>query len=190
MRSQMVVYALVGACGLFAIGSGGAARADAHAAYQIQAGDVLQVSVWKEEGLQREVLVRPDGGVSFPLAGDTVATGMSVDELQAALTERLARFIPDPVVTVAVSQILGNTIYVLGKVNRPGEFVATRNVDVMQALSMAGGTTSFAALNDIKVLRREDGVQRVLAFRYGDVEKGRNLDQNIILQSGDVVVVP
>lgn len=165
--------------------------APAGAPYTVKPGDVLDVSVWKEPDLQREVLVRPDGGFSFPLTGEISSTGKSVQEIQTVLEERIEKYIPDPVVTVALRQIQGNKIYVLGKVNRPGPFIMTDAVDVMQALSLAGGTTPFAALNDIKVLRRATGeAQRAIPFRYGDVEKGRNLDQNIILKSGDIVVVP
>jgi polysaccharide biosynthesis/export protein len=172
------------------IAFGNSAIADAPARYRIQPGDVLIVSVWKEQDMLSEVLVRPDGGLSFPLAGEIDAAGRTVDEVRQALDERLQKFIPNAVVTVAVKQIGGNRVYVIGKVNRPGEFAFTRPIDVMQALSLAGGTTSFAALNDIRILRRENGKQRSIEFRYGDVEIGRRLEQNILLQSGDTVVVP
>lgn len=159
-------------------------------AYHIQPGDVLQVSVWKETDLQAEVLVRPDGAFSFPLAGDVDTRGKSVEALRTELTERLQRYIPNPVVTVAVRQIVGNRIFVLGQVNRPGDFQFSRPVDVMQALSMAGGTTSFAALNDIVILRRESGRLQTIRFHYGEVARGRDLAQNILLNSGDTIVVP
>lgn len=166
------------------------ALADTPVAYRIQPGDVLVVSVWKETDLTNEVLVRPDGGISFPLVGGLQAAGRNVDELRAAMEERLRKFIPDPSVTVAVKLIGGNRIYVLGKVNRPGEFPFSQPIDVMQALSLAGGANSFAALDDIRVLRRESGKQTALRFRYSDVERGRDLEQNILLRSGDTVVVP
>lgn len=172
----------------------GTTKTDASAAalpdYGIQPGDVLSVSVWKEEGLQSEVLVRPDGGISFPLVGDVSAAGKTVQQLSTLISERLTKFIPDPVVNVAIKSLSGNKVYVIGKVNRPGEFPVTSYVDVMQALSMAGGTNPFAALNDIKILRREGDRQSALSFRYGDVEAGKKLEQNIILRSGDIVVVP
>ena len=158
--------------------------------YRIQPGDVLDVSVWKEEDLVKQVLVRPDGGMSFPLAGDIQAAGKSVAELQKLITERLTKYIPDPVVTVATLKLDGNKVYVIGKVARPGEFQTNRYMDVVQALSMAGGMTPYAADNKITVLRRVNGIQRSIPFRYGDIEKGEDLEQNIILQSGDVVVVP
>lgn len=158
--------------------------------YRIQPGDVLIVSVWKEQDMLSEVLVRSDGGLSFPLAGELDAAGKTVEELRVAIDQRLQKFIPNAVVTVAVKLIGGNRVYVIGKVNRPGEFSFNRPLDVMQALSLAGGTTSFAALNDIKILRRENGKQQSIAFRYADVEGGRRLEQNILLKSGDTVVVP
>ena len=158
--------------------------------YRIQPGDVLQVSVWKEPDLERDVLVRPDTGLSFPLVGDISAAGKSVEELRQEISERIARFIPDPVVAVAVTQTLGNKVYVIGKVNRPGEFVMNRRVDVMQALSMAGGANAFAALRKIKVLRRLGDRTTVIPFDYAQIERGEDLEQNIVLQPGDVVVVP
>jgi polysaccharide export outer membrane protein len=160
------------------------------AGYALQPGDVLAIQVWKEEGLSGEFLVRPDGGLSFPLAGEIETTGKSVPEVQKTLAERLAKYIPDPVVTVSLRNPQGYRVYVIGKVNRPGDFSLVRPVDIVQALAMAGGMNPFAAANDIKVLRRENGVPTTLPFRYGDIEDGKALEQNIVLQSGDVVVVP
>ena len=158
--------------------------------YKIQPGDILMVSVWKEEDMTQEVIVRPDGQITFPLVGEAKAAGNSVEDLRLLISEGLKKYIPDPVVTVSVRQLTGNTVYVIGKVNRPGEFPIVRNIDVMQALSVAGGTSTYAALNDIKILRRENGKLRALSFKYAEVEKGKRLEQNIILQAGDVVVVP
>ncbi len=158
--------------------------------YKVLPGDVLFISVWKEPDLQMEVLVRPDGAFSFPLAGDISTSNRSVLDLKDEVSNRLNSYISDAVVTVQVREVLGNRIYVIGQVIRPGVFIVNPQVDVMQALSMAGGTTPFAALTDIKILRRSGKVQHAIAFRYNDVVKGNNLDQNIILQSGDVVVVP
>lgn len=158
--------------------------------YRIQPGDVLQVSVWREPDLQAEVLVRPDGGMSFALAGDLSASGHTVQEVRDTIDQRLRKYIPDPVVTVSLKAIGGNHIYVLGKVNRPGEFPFSKPLDVMQALSLAGGTTPFASLNGIQILRRVDDKQTAILFRYSDVENGHRLDQNVLLQSGDTVVVP
>ena len=159
-------------------------------AYTVKPGDVLSISVWKEPDLQGPVLVRPDGSFSFPLAGQMDARGKTVADLQSLVTEKLRKYISDPVVTVSVQEVKGNKVYVLGQVNKPGEFIVNPRVDVMQALSMAGGTTPFAALGEIVILRRSDAGQQALPFRYADVSRGRNLNQNIVLQAGDVVVVP
>ena len=142
-------------------------------------------------GTVREyILVRPDGGLSFPLVGDVAASGKSIEALSKEFTERLEHYIPKPVVTIAVKTIGGNRIYVVGKVAHPGEFPFSRPVDVMQALSLAGGTTEFAALNDIVILRRDNGALQAIHFRYGDVERGKDLAQDVLLHSGDTVVVP
>ena len=159
-------------------------------AYAVLPGDVLQISVWKEPDLQMEVLVRPDSAFSFPLAGDISTKGLSVVKLQAELAQRLSRYLSNPVVTILVSQVLGNKIYVIGQVNKPGDFVVNPQVDVMQALSMAGGLTAFADTNDIKILRRTGTRQTAISFKYNDVLKGKDLAQNIVLQSGDIVAVP
>ncbi|HSH28865.1 MAG TPA: polysaccharide biosynthesis/export family protein [Thiohalobacter sp.] len=159
-------------------------------AYLIQPGDILLITVWKEEDLQREVVVRPDGQISFPLVGELSAAGNEVPGLRTRIEAKLEKYIPDPVVSVDVRELRGNTVYVIGKVNRPGNFPVTRNVDVMQALSMAGGMGTYAAANKIKILRRQGGELRAIPFEYGEIEKGENLEQNIVLQPGDVVVVP
>ena len=167
-----------------------AQQPDTDDSYRVLPGDVLEISVWREEDLQRQVLVRPDGAFTFPLCGDISARDQSVADLQAEITNRLDRYISDPVVTVSVAEIHGNKIYVIGQVRDPGAFVVNPRVDVLQALSMAGGGTAFAKLNDIKILRRTNGIQRAIDFRYDDVSNGRGLSQNIMLQAGDVVIVP
>ncbi len=158
--------------------------------YRLGAEDVLMVSVWKDEQLTREVVVRPDGLFSFPLVGDIRALDRTVEEVRADLVTRLAKYIPNANVSVAVTKVMSYKIYVVGRVNKPGEYLIGHYTDVLQALSLAGGLTPFAAENDIKVMRRIDGEQQAIPFRYGDVRKGKSLEQNIILQRGDVVMVP
>ena len=167
-----------------------AADAPTAEGYALHPGDTLQVMVWKEPELQSEVLIRPDGGMAFPLAGEMHAAGHTVAELTAALEERIRKYVPDAVVTVAVKNVAGNQVFVIGKVNKPGAFPLGGPLDVMQALSLAGGATPFADTNGIRILRRSGNRQSAIEFRYGDVEHGRKLDQNILLQSGDTVVVP
>lgn len=160
------------------------------AAYAVQPGDVLEISVWKEPDLLRQVLVRPDGAFSFPLVGEVDSRGKSVADLNKIVSDRLMRYISGAVVTIAVQEIKGNKIFVIGQVNRPGEFIVNPSVNVMQALSMAGGMTTFASVNDIVVLRGQGKAQTATPFRYGEVSRGRSLGQNIQLVSGDIVVVP
>jgi polysaccharide export outer membrane protein len=166
------------------------AAAGAAARYEVQPSDRLQVSVWREPDLTQEVIVRPDGAFSFPIVGEINAVGKTVEELRRELAQALTRIIPDPVVTVAVLEIRGNKVYVIGQVIRPGEFIVNPRVDVMQALSLAGGTTAFASPSEIFVLRRDNGQQRRLPFNFEAVLRGRDLEQNVLLRSGDVVVVP
>ncbi len=158
--------------------------------YRLGAEDVLLVSVWKDEQLTREVVVRPDGMFSFPLVGDIQAENQTVDDIRGELVKRLTKYIPNPNVSVAVLKVASYKVYVVGRVNKPGEYVIGHYADVLQALSLAGGLTPFAGENDIKVMRRVKGEQQAIPFRYGDIRKGKDLEQNILLQRGDVVMVP
>lgn len=159
--------------------------------YRLNPGDVIEISVWKEPELQREVLLLPDGNIAFPLVGTVQAAGRTPDEIQAEVEERLTRFFPEPVVTVSILQVAGNKLYVTGQVNQPGQFTVDQPVDVLQAIALAGGLTAFADEDDIYVLRRApDGSQSAIAFDYDDVTDGSDLSSNIVLQQGDVVVVP
>ena len=158
--------------------------------YVLQPGDLVNVSVWREPDLDRTLLVRPDGGISFPLVGNLMAAGQTIAQLTEAIAAKLVQFIPNPVVTVALQENLGNRIYVTGRVTRPGVYLINQDVDVLQALALAGGLTPFADRNDIKILRRENGVERAIPFNYKQVQRGERLEQNIILQPGDTVLVP
>ena len=161
--------------------------------YHLGPEDVLMISVWKDEHLTREVVVRPDGMISFPLVGDLPATGHTVEDIRQDLAKRLARYVSNPHVSVAITKLQSYKIYVMGRVNKPGEYLIGHYTDVLQALSLAGGLTPFAAENDIKIIRRHSGdesEERIFYFRYGDIQKGRDLRQNILLQRGDVVLVP
>jgi len=158
--------------------------------YLIGPGDVLNISVWKEEDMQKEVLVRPDGGITFPLAGEIKAGGLTTKALSDELVNRLKKYIPHPSVTVSVLQSVSNKVYVIGKVNRPGEFIATGYMDVLQALTMAGGLTPYAESDEIKIIRRTKTGTKMKLFDYDEVISGERLDMNIILKAGDTVVVP
>jgi polysaccharide export outer membrane protein len=175
---------------LLAFAALGVAHAQQPPDYRLYAGDKIEASVWKEPDLQRTVIVRPDGKFSFPLVGEVVAAGRSVTEIQADIAARLKKYIPDPVITVSVTEVDGNRIYVIGQVNKPGAYIMNPRLNVLQALSMAAGTTAYAALNDIIIVRGSGAGQKTLRFRYTDMSKGKDVEQNILLESGDVVVVP
>ena len=159
-------------------------------AYRVRPGDKLFISVWKEEGLAQTAIVRPDGGFTFPLAGELNATDKTVAALAEEIRARLVRLIPEAVVTVDVAELRGARVYIIGQVQMPGEFIMVSSLDVLQALSMAGGVTAFASPGDIKILRRSAEGQRAIPFDYDAIIRGRDLAQNITLEDGDVVIVP
>jgi polysaccharide biosynthesis/export protein len=166
--------------------SGQGAPAD----YKLHAGDKIQVSVWKEVDLQRLVVIRPDGRFSFPLAGEVQAAGRSADDIRVDIENHLKKYIPEPVVTVSVEDTAGNRVFVIGQTNKPGMFVMNPQLSVLQALALAGGTTPFAKLDGIVIVRGSGASQTAIPFRYSQVTEGKSLGQNILLESGDVVVVP
>jgi polysaccharide biosynthesis/export protein len=192
MRRQTAGILLL-AClaGLFCLSAPAAGEEERKAGdYVIGQGDVLLISVWKDESLTREVVVLPDGTVSFPLIGTCIAEGRTVNELKKDISQKLNRFVPDPVLSVEVKSANSMYIYVIGRVNNPGRFILNGNVNVLQALAIAGGLNPFAEKNKIKIIRTVDGVGTTLNFRYNDVSKGAHLEQNVILRRGDVIVVP
>jgi polysaccharide export outer membrane protein len=158
--------------------------------YLIGPGDVLDISVWKDETLTRSVVVLPDGKISFPLIGQVVARGKTVARLKKEIEEKISPYVPDVILSLEVKQVNSMLIYVIGRVNNPGKFVLNVNVNVLQALSMAGGCNPFAKRDSIKIFRREEDKTHILDFRYDSVVDGRHLWQNIMLKRGDVVVVP
>jgi polysaccharide export outer membrane protein len=158
--------------------------------YEIGPEDVLEISVWKEKDLQREVLVRPDGWFTFPLVGNIEAKGKTAQQIQEEITQWLKEYIPNPVVSVSVKKIAGYKIFVIGRVNKPGEYVVGSYIDVLQALTLAGGLTPFAEEAKIKIVRKENGKKTILPFDYSTVKKGMRMEQNITLMCGDVIIVP
>jgi polysaccharide export outer membrane protein len=158
--------------------------------YQLGPEDAIEISVWKEPDLTKQLVVRPDGKITYPLVGEIQAAGLTVKELQEEISKRLAKFVTDANVTVILLKTQYYKIFVTGKVNKPGDFVVGRPIDVMQAISMAGGLTPFASPKSIVVLRRQGGKDEVFPFNYKNVSRGISLEQNRILLPGDVVVVP
>jgi len=158
--------------------------------YVIGPGDVLDISVWKEQALTKLVTVLPDGRISFPLVGTIMAGGKTLDQLSKELEKKLARFVPDLNLSVLVQQVNSMMVYVIGRVNKPGRFVLNANIDVMQALAMAGGLNPFAEQGNVKIFREAPGGKKIFDFDYNDVANGKKLEQNIMLKRGDMIVVP
>ena len=158
--------------------------------YIIGPGDVLDISVWKDEALTRSCVVRPDGFISFPLIGDVRASGKTSQQLKLEMESRLIRYVPGLTLSLEIKQINSMIVYVIGKVNIPGRFVVNANIDVLQALSTAGGLNPFAKENDIKIFRKDKEETTIFPFQYDKVVDGKRLEQNIQLNRGDIVVVP
>ncbi len=158
--------------------------------YRIGPGDLLDISVWKDEALTRAVVVLPDGRITFPLIGDLTAGGKTVSELKHDLSERLTRFVPDLVLSVEVKQSNSLLVYIIGRVNNPGRHILNTRINVLQALAMAGGFNPYASRDRVKIFRQVDGKTTILPFHYNDVIDGERLFENIELQRGDVIVVP
>jgi polysaccharide export outer membrane protein len=173
---------------LFAVGATDAS--DRGTLYRINPGDELEISVWKDESLSRQLIVPPDGFISFPLIGDIDTKNLTVTNLRKIVTDRLSEYIPDATVTVIVIKVNEPKAYVIGKVNKPGEFIISAKTNTMQILAMAGGLNPFASAGNILILRQDNNSIVKIPFNYKEVEKGNNLEQNISIKNGDVVVVP
>jgi polysaccharide biosynthesis/export protein len=188
----LLIAVMIGAtCPVLSLaGSGQSESATAEEGYLIGPGDVLDISVWKDESLTRTCVVRPDGFISFPLIGDIKASGTTAAQLKAEMMSKLTRFVPGVVLSLDLREIRSLVVYVIGKVNNPGRFLLTSDINVLQALAGAGGLNAFAKRNDIKVFRQGVDTTTMFPFEYDQVVEGKRLEQNIYLNRGDVVVVP
>jgi len=158
-------------------------------AYRIGPGDLLDISVWKNIDLTKQLVVLPDGKIQFPLVKELDVAGKSVIELEKELIGKLEKYVPEPDITISVVQVNSMLIYVIGKVNKPGRFSINTNIDVLQALAVAGGLNPFAKEKEIGIFRKNDGKTLTFNFNYDEVSEGKKLEQNIMLQRGDVIVV-
>jgi polysaccharide biosynthesis/export protein len=164
--------------------------ADKLDAYQLSPGDSILVSVWREDTLQKEVRVLPDGSITFPLAGRVEVSGHDVEEASKRIAAKLKDFIPDPNVSIVITGIEGNRVYVVGKVPKSGPIVMTGPVTVLQALSMSGGLDKFADEGAIQVLRRKGSTDEILSVNYKHLISGRDMKTNFQLRAGDTLLVP
>jgi polysaccharide export outer membrane protein len=159
--------------------------------YRIGGGDVLEIATWKEQELTRkDVLVRVDGKISFPLLGDVAAAGMTPVELTETIQKGLTKYVTAPVVTVTVTNPGSQRVYVLGEVVRTGEYPLTKNLTVLQAFALAGGFTQWASKDEIILLRKDGPKEKIFKINYKDIVKGRDVENNLILQANDTIVVP
>jgi polysaccharide export outer membrane protein len=157
--------------------------------YTIGADDTLHVTVWKEPEMSATLPVRPDGKISLPLLDDVQAAGMTPMQLAASIKEKLKKYIADPRVTVVVTAMNSQRIFLAGEVAHPGAMALLPNMTMLQALSSAG-FTQFANVKRIYLLRTQNGQQTKTPFDYKDVVKGNHPEQNILLKPGDTIVVP
>jgi len=158
--------------------------------YLIGSQDVIDVSVWKEPDLSRTVPVRPDGKISLPLINDVQAAGLTPQQLASSITQDLKKYVTNPQVTVIVSQINSQRVYILGEVTRPGAYPLVSGMRVLQALSSAGGFTQYAKITKIYVLRQQGSLQEKFPFNYKAVVGGKQADENFELKAGDTIIVP
>jgi polysaccharide export outer membrane protein len=166
----------------------------AQSRYVLQPGDTVEISVLQDPTLNRKIVIGPDGTISFPLAGHMRAAGLTAEALEMSLTKRLSKNYKSKLaVTVTLGQVsqgLGSRIYITGQVNKPGPYPITPGTHVMQAIALSGGLARFAAGSRIQIHRRVAGEERVFVFDYNAFESGKNLEGNIPLEPGDVIVVP
>jgi polysaccharide biosynthesis/export protein len=197
MKRNLMVLTTILLCGLFA-GAQNSGDKDApakeplpqtNASYIIGPDDQLHVSVWKEPDLTNTMPVRADGMISLPLLNDVQAAGLTPMQLAASIGDKLKKYITDPHVTVEVTQMNSQRIYVMGEVTHPGAMNRTPDMTVLQALASAG-FTQFANTKGIYVLRTESGKQSKLPVNYKKLVKGEDMQQNYVLKPGDTIVVP
>jgi len=162
--------------------------------YLIGPGDILTISVWKDDALTKDVVVLPDGVISFPLIGLLKAEGKTVAQLKAEIEEKISQYVTEPVLNVEVKQVNSMLIFVIGRLNMmstmSGRLVLNANANVLQVLAMSGGLNPFAKRNSIKIFRQEEGKTKIFPFHYDDVVEGKHLEENIQLKRYDVIVVP
>jgi polysaccharide biosynthesis/export protein len=188
-RSGLSLW-IAGAASMLALGSA-AVRSQALPDYKLHPGDKVIIGVYDDPKLTpQEMTVAPDGRISYPMVGELIAGGKTVEQVRLELNAKLKKYLSDPIAMVIVTKAEGNVVFVVGQVVKSGAITMNPTINVLQALSIAGGANPYAKLDSIIIIRSSGGTQRVLPFKYGQVSNGKELQQNIQLESGDVVVVP
>ena len=158
--------------------------------YVIGPDDILIIVFWREKDLSSEALVRPDGRISIPVLQDIEAAGLTPEQLRVKLTEQAEKYVEDPNVTVVVKQINSRRVYITGMVSKPGPYMLTMPMTVVQLISMAGGLLEYADSKNIVIMRNEGANPTSYRFNYREVAERKNLKQNIMLKPGDTIIVP
>jgi polysaccharide export outer membrane protein len=174
---------------LFAfIGNANAEQVKNVSTYKIQVSDILEINVWKEEDLTQEVQVRRDGMISLPLVDEMQAAGLTTIQLKQNISQRLSKFIENPVVTVIVKE-QGSSFYIIGEIDQIGEYPLTKNISLVQALALAGGFTEWADKNELLLIRRVEGQDKRYILSYDNIVTGKKTSDNVLLQPDDTIVV-
>lgn len=185
MRVHIAILGLLAFCGI---------TSAQQANYALQPGDTIEVSVLQDPTLNRQIVIGPDGTISFPLAGHIRASGLTTEVLESTIAKKLSKnYQTPPQVTVMLANVGNggeNRIYVTGEVNKPGPYPMSPGTSVMQAIALSGGLGRFAATSRIQIHRRAAGKDEVLLFDYDAFESGKNVEGDILLEPGDVIVVP
>lgn len=190
-KQSLSAASCIAAIGAMAALFSGSVSAQTLPDYKVHPGDKLIVGVYDDPKLMpQEITVTPDGKIAYPMVGEMVAGGKTVEQIRLELAAKLKKYISDPIPMILVTAVNGNVVYVIGQVTKPGVIVMNPTINVLQALSIAGGGNPYAKLDSIIVIRSSSGGQRTLPFKYGQVASGKDLEQNVQLESGDVVVVP
>jgi len=158
--------------------------------YKIGKGDILEIIAWKEEDFTREVFVRIDGKITFPLLDDIHAAGRTTMEVKKEIQTKLKEFIEDPIVTVILKSPMSQKFYILGEVAKTGEYQLIKKLTILQAFALAGGFTEWASKNEIILLRNENGIEKIIRVNYKNIIKGNDLSQNVNIKVNDTIIVP
>jgi len=165
-------------------------KASATPYYIVQPNDLLEIYIWKDASLTRKVIVRPDGRISFPLVQDMQAAGLTPEAIKQEIEKKLKEYIEVPNVTVIVEAIQSYKVFVTGKVAKPGAIMVEKPITVLQALALAGGFLDFANPAEMVIIRNTGEDNILFRFNYPEAIKGKNFNQNMLLKSGDVIIVP
>jgi polysaccharide export outer membrane protein len=158
--------------------------------YKISSGDILEIITWKEPDFSKEVLVRGDGKVTFPLLGDIEVGGKTPTQVRNEITAKLDAYVVNPVVSVSLKNPLSQKFYILGEVSKPAEYPLSKNLTILQAIALASGFTEWASRKEIIVIRQELGTQRVIPINYKAIVEDKDFSQNIPLKANDTIIVP